>query len=85
MNLNSIPIDPIFEKSIREFFSVLAEAHAFDLKALTTAEVQRLLNFVQIAEISRYPEFSAWPEKVFLTARQICEQKVYALIDQQPK
>lgn len=65
-------------KARRDFFSVLAEAHSFDLKRLTTAEAQRLLNFVQLAEKGRYPEFAEWSEKVFISAKCICEQEVVA-------
>ena len=85
MNLDSVPIDPIFEKYSKEIFSVLAKDYGFDLAALTAADVQRLLGFVQLTGIGSYPEFAGWSEKVFLTARNICEQTVNALIDQQPK
>lgn len=82
MNLNEVAIDPIFEQSSRQIFAVLAKEHCFDLKALSSAEAHRLLNFVQIAEKGRYAEFSGWSEKVFLTARLTCEQLVRALIEQ---
>lgn len=85
MNLDSAPIDPIFEKYSKEIFSVLAKAYGFDLTALTAADVQRLLGFVQLTEIGSYPEFSGWSEQVFLTARYVCEQTLNALIDQQSK
>jgi hypothetical protein len=82
MNVNAFATDPIFEKTSNDIFAVLANKHSFDLKALTPSEAQRLLNFVQIADMGRYPEFSGWPEKVFLTARLSCEQKLHALIGQ---
>ena len=65
-------------KAARDLFKALAKAHSFDLQGLSPAEGHRLLNFVQLAEKSRYPELAEWSEKLFFSAKRICEQEVIA-------
>lgn len=68
----------IWEKAARDLFKALARAHSFDLQGLSPAEGHRLLNFVQLAEKIRYPELAEWSEKVFFSAKCICEQELIA-------
>lgn len=60
---------PAFIAAATYLVAVIAREHDFTLNALSVAEANRLLGFIETLDRDRYPDFAGWSNVLFVTAQ----------------